>query len=325
MRPTGQRPPQVPLVSGGAVAMIRVTNRRVSVRLTQVLTVHRFARSPPSVVGDQTGPVDENLRRLGIVVLASALLSSAVGCGDATRSEDSAASASVAGRWSAEISSVTSGTDGQSLVARIDVLPVEGSTGPCAVEVDHTVEPEGDLLHVNVTFSSTVAGPDPTFPMCDTSPRDVVIELGAPLAGRDVITQTPIARWRSATNGGYERCELPSCDPSTGTTPLPATCEDSTLADAVRSTDVPRHAGLANKRCELPWAVVDVDTGAGACPARGDGVNPCAGQNVRRTYWKVAGYTWNEVGASAGSGCGDIDTMVPDFPLTLCEDLPPLP
>ena len=71
MRPTGQRPPQVPLVSGGAVAMIRVTNRRVSVRLTQVLTVHRFAWSPPSVVGDQTVPVDENLRRLGIVVLAS--------------------------------------------------------------------------------------------------------------------------------------------------------------------------------------------------------------------------------------------------------------
>jgi len=265
------------------------------------------------------------VRRLGIIVLASVFGSCAVGCGDASSGQESASSAAVSGRWAAEISSVASGSDGQSLIARVDVLPVEGSTGACAVGVEHAVESEGDLLYVGVTFSSNVPGPDPAFPLCDTAPRDVVIDLGAPVAGRDVITQTPIARWRSTTNGDYERCELPACDAGTGSAPLPATCDDATLADAVRSGDVPRHAGFANKRCELPWAVIDVDSGAGACPASGDGANPCAGQNVRRTYWKASGYTWEPVGASTGSGCGNIDSVVPEFPLTLCADLPALP
>jgi hypothetical protein len=243
-------------------------------------------------------------------------------CGDASSNADNNETSATQSRWSAEISSVSPGADGQSPIARVDVLPVEGSTGACAVDVQHTVEREGDLVYVNVTFSTNDPAPDPRFPLCDTAPRDVVIELGSPLAGRHVITQVPIARWRPTSTGDYERCELPACDPNTGATPQAATCDDTTLADAVRNSDVPRHAGLANKRCELPWAVIDVDIGAGACPATGDGTNTCSGQNIRRTYWKTAGYTWEQVGASTGTGCGDIASAVPEFPIHLCADLP---
>ena len=266
------------------------------------------------------------VRCLGWVVLASVLVTWAVGCGDVrNNANNSQMSATQSGRWAAEVSSVSPGADGQSLIARVDVLPVEGSTGECAVDVEHTVEPEGNVVYVNVSFTLDAPAPDPLFPLCETAPRDVVIELGSPLAGRHVITQTPIARWRPTTAGNYERCELPGCDPGTGTTPQPATCGDTTLADAVRNSDVPRHAGLGNKRCELPWAVIDVDIGAGACPASGDGTNTCSGQNVRRTYWKAVGYTWEPVGASTGTGCGDIASVVPGFPIHLCTDLPSLP
>jgi len=104
-----------------------------------------------------------------------------------------------------------------------------------------------------------------------------------------------------------------------------STCVDPTLADAVRSGDVPRRVGLSNKRCQLPWAVIDVDVGAGACPATGDAPNPCAGQDVQRTYWRAAGHTWTQVGSSTGQGCGEIATIVPEFPIELCADLPALP
>jgi hypothetical protein len=266
------------------------------------------------------------VRRHCLVALASMLVSCVAGCGDVSSNADnSEVSATQSAGWSAEVGSVSPGADGQSLIARVDVLPVEGSIGACAVDVEHTVELEGNVVYVNVTFSINGPAPDPRFPLCDTAPRDVVIELGSPLAGRHVITQTPIARWRPTKTGDYERCELPGCDPNTGATPQLATCDDTTLADAVRNSDVPRHAGLANKRCELPWAVIDVDIGAGACPASGDGTNTCSGRNIRRTYWKAAGYTWEQVGASTGTGCGDIASVVPEFPIHLCADLPALP
>jgi hypothetical protein len=104
---------------------------------------------------------------------------------------------------------------------------------PVAGRGEDVVHSEGDLLYVGVTVGSNVLGPDPAFPLCDTAPRDVVIDIGAPIAGRDVITQAPLTRWRSTTDGEFERCELPRCDPGTGSAPLPATCDDATLADAV--------------------------------------------------------------------------------------------
>lgn len=255
------------------------------------------------------------------VVLAVVLV--LAGCGRSPAGGDGvASSAARTATWAAAISSVSAHRDGHSLIARIDVLPVEGSTGACHVELDHHLDVERDLVFVGISFRSAVAGPDPAFPECDTAPRDVIIDVGSPLDGRHIVTQTPQARWRPTTADGYERCDLPSCDPATGAAPTPAACDDSTLAAAVRDGDVPRRSGLANKQCRLPWAVIDVDVGAGSCPASGDGKNPCAGQNVRRTYWRAAGYTWEQVGASTGAGCGDVHSILPEFPIDLCADLP---
>ncbi|HEX6420922.1 MAG TPA: hypothetical protein VFZ77_20635 [Acidimicrobiales bacterium] len=248
-------------------------------------------------------------------------------CGDESPGSRSATDASRRPRseFAADVAAIRAGGDGRSLVARVDGLPVDGSTNVCEVELSDAVEFEADRIYLQVTYLTHDPDHDPAFPGCRTGPREVTVDLGSPLAGRHVLTQFPSGRWIPGPGGDYSQCVLPACDPSTGVAPLPVTCDDSTLADAARSSDVPRHSGLANKRCELPWAVIDIDVGAGACPATGDGTNRCAGQNVRRTYWRAAGHTWQQVGSSIGSGCGDVADIAPDFPLHLCADLPPLP
>ena len=270
------------------------------------------------------GPRPRPARLSGLAV-PLALAAALAGCGRGSDAPDADVAVVPPVQFAAEIASVAAGADGRSIVARVDALPEDGATGPCEIEVSHSVELEDDRIYLGVTYLTHDPEQAGVFTGCPTAPREVTVDLGAPLDGRHVITQDPTGRWVPGAEGAYALCELPACDAATGATPLPATCDDSTLADAARSGDVPRHAGLGPSRCELPWAVIDIDVGAGACPATGEGPDPCAGENVRRTYWRTAGYTWRQVGSSAGSGCGEIATIVPEFPLHLCADLPPLP
>lgn len=125
-------------------------------------------------------------RHVCLAALASVLVTCVVGCGDARGIADNKEVSAQPGRWSAEVSAVSPGADGQSLIVRVDVLPVEGSTGACAVDIEHNGEPIGEVVYVDVAFRSNAPAPDPLFPLCDTAPRDLVIELAAPLAGRHV-------------------------------------------------------------------------------------------------------------------------------------------
>lgn len=264
-------------------------------------------------------------RNLTLFAGVVALVALAAGCGSRGegRALDAGGSAPVA-PFTAEIAAVAAGPDGHSLVAHVAALPVDGSTGDCAVTIAGRVTTEEDRAYVDVLVTDPAPDRDPTYPDCDTAPRDVAIDVGRPVAGMRVIAQNPSRVWVPTADGTYSECALPSCDPSTGVAPAPATCDDATLADAVRSGDVPRHAKIGIDRCELPWAVVDVDIGAGACPAT-EGPNPCAGKNVHRTYWEVDGSTWRMLAESTGAGCGDVADQVPDFPLRLCAGLPSLP
>ena len=93
----------------------------------------------------------------------------------------------------------------------------------------------------------------------------------------------------------------------------------------MRRGDVPRRAYVDVRACELPWAVVDIDTGAGACPATGEPFNPCAGKQIDRSYWKVVEGRWDVLAHSSGAGCGAVLDVLPDLPAHLCADLPPVP
>lgn len=103
----------------------------------------------------------------------------------------------------------------------------------------------------------------------------------------------------------------------------PAACDDATLHDAIANADVPAHFRMPVTRCEDPFAVVDVDHGAGACPQSGEPeTNSCAGQAVQRMYWRIVAERWELIGYDENEGCGRIAEVAPDFPAHLCADLP---
>jgi hypothetical protein len=105
----------------------------------------------------------------------------------------------------------------------------------------------------------------------------------------------------------------------------PASCDNGTLRAAVSNADVPGHFGMGETRCDEPYAMVDADVGAGACPVDDTGPNRCAGQDVRRKYWKIHWEAWTAVASDPGPGCGRVTDQVPDFPTQLCADLPAVP
>jgi hypothetical protein len=236
-----------------------------------------------------------------------------------------------------EISGVAPGADPTVLVATAEAVPV--GPGSCAVEVTPLVEYEADRIYLSLTVTvemtqvleivdgggfRTIEESTST-DGCDLATTPVQVTLDGPLDRRAVITQNPTANWQAGADGSYQRCELPACDPETGQVPPAAGCGDSTLPDAVRRGDVPRRAGIDVRACELPWAVVDIDIGAGACPATGEPGNPCAGTNIDRSYWKVVDGTWDVLAYSSGAGCGDVLDALPELPRQLCADLPPVP
>lgn len=213
--------------------------------------------------------------------------------------------------------------DEQHLELLLGDLPASDAAGPCAYEVHPAVVEDG-AAPVRLDVTITMGHPyDASFPSCPTQPISVTATLAAPLAGRDVVDTDGIGeplRWR-LTDGTIERCELPDCDPATGTAPLAAACDNSTLYDAVRDDDVPQHADIDVLGCDGSWAVVDVDIGAGSCPAD-EGPNPCAGVRVDRLFWHVDAGQWTRIHWSRDAGCGSVHEAEPDFPPSLCDSLP---
>lgn len=232
------------------------------------------------------------------------------------------------------ITSVDRQVDDLHLSVTTEPLPAEQGTGDCAVQlVDMTDAPpivasgnQAPTIQVlarrrdGLPFSERYDG---TFSGCDVSPRTMTVDLAEPLNGRTVRVDDPFALWLPTPDGTFMRCELPACDPQSGQPPDPEGC-DRTLVDAVRASDVPRRAGIDRRACAGGFAVVDIDLGAGACPATGDAEpNPCAGQRIDRTFWARQDGQWTLVtfGDRGGQGCAGAE-LPPSFPTSLCRDLP---
>jgi hypothetical protein len=235
-----------------------------------------------------------------------------------------------------EVVAVAPAPDPAALAVTLGGVPT--GDGPCAVAFESSVEYEADRIHLTVRYEAEVTEVQEVLEqgyrtlevgspedVCTRGTVEIAVPLDGPLAARPVVTQGPSGTWSSGVDGTYRRCELPDCDPDTGQPPPSAGCGDASLIDAVRRGDVPRRAGIDVRACELPWAVVDVDVGAGACPASGDDVNPCAGKRVDRSYWKAVDGRWQSVAYSDGPGCGDVLLHLPELPEALCAHLPPPP
>jgi len=270
---------------------------------------------------------------VGLVLLA------AVGCG---RDEGPDAEATGGGGGGAPtvdtvgIEAVES-SDDHSITVRTEPVPVETAGGECRAEVvPEAAEYEGESAMIDVSVEVRADRPRLTDPPsydengglviwdgCELAPRTMVIELEYPV-GRPV--HDPFGSQFWLQDGRWVGCDqiVMTCIVDA------AACDNSTLRDTIANSDVPRHFGMGNERCEEPFAVVDVDVGAGACPVTGDPTdNPCAGENIRRLYFRIDeqgpnGGTWTVVASDPGPGCGAITATVPDFPTSLCHDLPAL-
>ncbi|MEZ5382781.1 MAG: hypothetical protein R2754_13440 [Microthrixaceae bacterium] len=223
----------------------------------------------------------------------------------------------------------TSDDDGK-LVLEVAVSPkrlVDGSCG--ASPASGTVTDDGNPLLVWASVTVVVPKLDfdemqqweEEFGACPTADTALELKIGAPMAGRDVVLDK--VRWVADSEGEYGVCELPGCDPETGAAPATADCDGGSLTDDIRLyADVGRHASIGEKRCQDGWAMVEVDIGAGACPA-GDESNSCAGQRIDRLFLKAGVPHWEVLARTREAGCGPVVSN-PEFPKDLCEDRPAL-
>lgn len=235
------------------------------------------------------------------------------GCGSGAAEDDAAGSPEEAASEFVGISAVQA-ADATTLEVLTDPLPT-ATSGRCAVTVrPRLVETEGEVT----VYADLLSGPRPPFTGCDVSPRAVQLRLGAPVGARRVTDAFGSIFWMR--DGEWSGCDhvVMTCESE------PAACDNGSLRAAISNADVPRRFGMSNTRCESRFAVVDVDYGAGACPAGDSAPNRCVGQRVRRQFWRVENERWVLIAAGTRAGCEDVMAAEPQFPSSLCEDLPPV-
>jgi hypothetical protein len=210
-------------------------------------------------------------------------------------------------RGSKGIEAVVS-AEGTTLTVETDLLPVEGATGRCAVEVDPWVEEDAEIVHVHVGWESEAG---PVFDGCEVATRTITLELAEPIGARQVRDGLSAIFWQE--DGAWVGCGhvVMTCVPG------PATCDN--VADMVANMDVPQGTAVSVHGCDGTWAVADADMAARDCPA-GDAA--CA--RVDRMFLFVTddGQRWDVLYRDRQAGCGDVATYEPAFPVGMCEGLP---
>jgi hypothetical protein len=276
-------------------------------------------------------------RRAALSALLAALVVGFVGgCGNdgsvgvATGTEPSTSTTWVLDRAPARVVSVDRRVDDFHLSVTVADVP-SGPTASCtAVPVDETdkmITNDIEAVRVQVILQRADGQPFApegfgTWPGCTLARQSFVVGTGAPIGSRAVVIHDPeYSIWNVRPDGAYTRCELPGCDPQTGSAPDPCGHE---LIDAVRAGDVPAHSDINVRGCDGNHAVVDVDLGSGACPRGDEGPNPCAGTRIDRTFWSRTNEHWSLITYGTRSSPGCADALLPaGFPTALCAGLPP--
>jgi hypothetical protein len=177
----------------------------------------------------------------------------------------------------------------------------------------------------NVALDDSLRRPAKRYGDCPSKSTTVDLKAESPLSGRDVMVDG--VRWVDDGDGTFSRCELPTCDPDTGSGPTVASCDDrAALIDDVRTLgDTGTHTSIGEVRCEGGYAMVEADIGAGACPPADGSANPCAGRRVDRLFLQAGSPHWSVIFRSREPGCSGVLAVAPTYPVALCQDLPSLP
>ena len=156
--------------------------------------------------------------------------------------------------FAAPVRDVTMGGDDQHLTAVIGDLPT-GSDPACRYELDPGVDESAPDV---VRLSPVVVRTQASCASCPTGETTLDVTLTAPLAGRRVMATdaTGAPAVYLVVDGALTRCALPDCDPATNLPPTPASCDDGSLVDDLRTGDVPMHAGVVARLASLIAAAV---------------------------------------------------------------------
>jgi hypothetical protein len=218
----------------------------------------------------------------------------------------------------AGIAAIRLGASDRELVVTTTSLPSMDAPTGCRPQLQPPStqeEPAAVTVHLDVQIVAGDGGPGPC---TGTEPQQVTVTLALPLGGRAVRSVRPKVVWTPAGDGSFRQCLRPACDPGPAEPAPTTTCSDA----AARRLESGGELFLAtiDSWCQGPFAIVDFDWGNDAC-----GAYPCPGQRTSRMFRQAIGDSWVGLLQHPFGGCGEILAIRPDFPVAMCQDLPPLP
>jgi hypothetical protein len=213
-------------------------------------------------------------------------------------------------------------------VRRVDDLSVvievslPGGASNCARDLHTDMlqdrEPDRpDTIYANVVFSSAGASVHGGCPQ--QVKAEVTMRVNDPVRDRVFMFNAMGPGW--ALDGDRYR----KCDDILGCYPPADHCDPVWIDQAVFQLDVPvKHIrGVRDVRgCDGTWLVVDVNPAVGDCPPA-DGESPCTvPPRTTRWFMHFSGKTWDQLTGAKVGGCAPVRAVRPDFPGSLCENLP---
>ncbi|MEE6257590.1 RAD23 family protein [Plantactinospora sonchi] len=220
--------------------------------------------------------------------------------------------------WStiqADVTAVRPGPDPRTLLLDVD-LPA--GHPECARDpriTYYTEEPgpdrQPDRIHANVVVDSARSG------MTGGCPSRVTgeVRLRAPKPIGDRLVVLNYEAW-ARQGAAYRRC-----DSTVGCTPPADHCDPTWVIAAVQGLDVPRNSARNTERCDGAWLVLTLDTNSTVCGAGGrPGCEAPPSVHRYFLHWQEGG--WRTVTRTQDPGCGDVLARRPEFPRSLCQDLP---
>lgn len=193
----------------------------------------------------------------------------------------------------------------------IDVELPAGGPGCGGRPRVHVADRDPDLVRVTASVPTSGA------PECiDSRPATLAVDLD--LRGRDLTMNHEL--WEPGPGPAFVRCGGMGCDPPRDR------CDPLYTHEVGADAEIPPERQVDVIACAAPWLVADVDAVVTGCQSV-DGSTPPPSCEVFSTRWFAhldQDRTWQVVASGTGAGCADVHAQVPDFPRSLCQDLPAL-
>jgi len=194
--------------------------------------------------------------------------------------------------------------------ALIDAQVPDGREGCFSNLRSVVLAEENGAIYANVVFDSLLSEVEGACP--DTTIATATLTMATPIGDRPlVLNQTAWA----PEGTGYRRC-----DPTLGCTPPADHCAVQWVDQATKELDIPAHSGRHGEYCDQSWMVMTIDVNTAACGAGGR-PSCSASPSIARYFFRFE-TAWLVVTRTREGGCAPVLAAAPDFPRSICENLP---